>query len=210
MVARLGVVVVGKLPGRELELLTKSELLECERQCLAMADGATRETREALEVLASNYRAAAKTARSSVPASQMFSVLVCCAVVFAIYLPVALWLNRDYVPAETPTGELVELVAAWSVEPIGGYAYRARSFGLARYGDESPDQQRSPVVLYENLTPLGQARSAIADIKKTGLGRYAHVGEPARPVGWRFVIFSTSDNSDPRTNGRTYWLVLPK
>jgi len=61
---------------------------------------------------------------------------------------------------------------------------------------------RSELVLLENGKPLGPAHSAHADIRKEGLGRYSHWGA-------RTLWFSTSDNSDPRTNGREYKVMCP-
>lgn len=60
----------------------------------------------------------------------------------------------------------------------------------------------SDLVLLEDGKPLGPAHSAHADIRKQGKGRYSHWGA-------RSLWFSTSDNSDPRTNGREYKVVYP-
>lgn len=55
---------------------------------------------------------------------------------------------------------------------------------------------RSALMVYENGKPLGPPHAPFDDIRKLGRGRFNH---------WENVIFfSTSDNSDPRTNGRTY------
>jgi len=40
------------------------------------------------------------------------------------------------------------------------------------------------------------------DIAKQGSGRYSHWGNS--------LVFSASDNSDPNTNGRSYWVVQPR
>jgi len=40
------------------------------------------------------------------------------------------------------------------------------------------------------------------DIAKQGNGRYSHWGNS--------LVFSASDNSDPNTNGRSYWVVQPR
>ena len=69
---------------------------------------------------------------------------------------------------------------------------------LARVPDRllSDREAASRLRLYEDGRPLGPAHSAHSDIRSLGLGRFSHWG-PA-------VYFSTSDNSDPRTNGRRY------
>jgi hypothetical protein len=66
---------------------------------------------------------------------------------------------------------------------------------------DTPDEKRSPVLLYENDRLLGPAHSIHKDIAQIGLGRYSHWGKG--------MVFSTSDNSDPNTNGRKYWAVVP-
>jgi hypothetical protein len=105
------------------------------------------------------------------------------------------------------------------VQPIGeirhieGFAYRAPAPFLLTYADNDPGNQRSPIVLYENLTPLGPPHSAHQDIQEIGRGRYSHWNDNNPKSGWRSingVLFSASDNSDPRTNGRHYWAGLPR
>ena len=54
----------------------------------------------------------------------------------------------------------------------------------------------SRIAVYENGTPLPHARALHDDIRRLGSGRYSHWGSN--------LFFSTTDNSDPRTNGRTY------
>ena len=64
--------------------------------------------------------------------------------------------------------------------------------------------RRSRLVVKEDGKPLGPAHSLHADIAETGSGRFSH---------WdSWVVFSSSDNSDPRANGRNYTVtfrVLP-
>ena len=73
---------------------------------------------------------------------------------------------------------------------------------LAKIADDQDNTSRSPVQLYEDSTLLGPPHSSHRDIADLGQGRYSH---------WRTqgMVFSTSDNSDPNTNGRTYWAVIP-
>jgi hypothetical protein len=62
---------------------------------------------------------------------------------------------------------------------------------------------RSPVVIYENSERLGPAHNAYEVIRDFGTGRFSF---------WRGsgFVFTASDNSDPNTNGRRYWAVLPE
>ena len=57
----------------------------------------------------------------------------------------------------------------------------------------------SNLELFENGKPLGPAHAYAIEISTTGAGRYSHWGAVDS-----VLLFSTSDNSDPRTNGRTY------
>jgi len=125
--------------------------------------------------------------------------------IFAIYLPVALWIGLGFSPAPRPPGAVVEPLLL----PISNsqLSYRAQSFALWKYADASEDNMKSPVMLYEDLTPLGPAKSYMRDIYDLGAGRFNFTKFSNDPRS--FVVFSASDNSDPRTNGRRYWLVLP-
>ena len=54
----------------------------------------------------------------------------------------------------------------------------------------------SPLLLFEDGRAVGPPHSLHAEIREKGGGRYSH---------WRgYLWFSTSDNSDPRSNGRRY------
>ena len=137
-------------------------------------------------------------------------VIAISAAIYAAYLSVALWLGRNYVPVEMPRGKMVEPIG--NIKHIEGFAYQAHTPLLIRYADDDPGNQRSPIVLYENLTPLGPPHSVHADIQEIGHGRYSHWNDNPKS-GWRSirgVLFSASDNTDPRTNGRHYWAVLPR
>ena len=58
----------------------------------------------------------------------------------------------------------------------------------------------SKLVLYENGTRLGPAHALHEHIRDVGQGAYSHWG--------RTLIFSSSDGTDPRTNGRRYSLEV--
>lgn len=67
---------------------------------------------------------------------------------------------------------------------------------LACHGDTVSMPVVSDLELFEQGTPLGPAHAGHPDIRTLGNGRFSH---------WHGrVIFSTSDGSDPRTNGRRY------
>jgi hypothetical protein len=62
--------------------------------------------------------------------------------------------------------------------------------------DSVPSPTSSNLLLFEDGRALGPPHSAHVYIREQGLGRYSHWN------GW--IIFSSSDGTDPRVNGRTY------
>jgi hypothetical protein len=93
------------------------------------------------------------------------------------------------------------------IAPMATAAYRL----FTMPSDDGFSQARSRLILYEDGRPLGPAHSPHAVIRERGEGAYSH---------WQGnLYFSSSDGSDPRTNGRlytasaevrlTYWLSLP-
>jgi hypothetical protein len=84
-----------------------------------------------------------------------------------------------------------------------GLGYIAPAPALDDLADSSDAPLRSPYVVYENDLPLGPAHTIHSEISKLGHGRFSH---------WKDIgfIFSSSDGTDPTSNGRKYWVVLPK
>jgi hypothetical protein len=85
-------------------------------------------------------------------------------------------------------------------------AARIRPFDrkvLLPYADDPAEVHgHSPVIVYEGDQPLGPAHSTFADISKLGHGHFTYwIGQG--------LFFSTSDGSDPNSNGRRYWAVIP-
>lgn len=75
----------------------------------------------------------------------------------------------------------------------------SRNFGFR--GDSLDDTTRSPAELLENGSAIGPAHSLHATIRTDGAGRFSH--------WYNALYFSTTDGSDPRTNGRAYALRGP-
>jgi len=65
----------------------------------------------------------------------------------------------------------------------------------------SEDGIRANLELFEDGRPLGPSPSPRSEIQQAGHGAYTHLGTTVR--------FSTSDNSDPNTNGRRYVASYP-
>ena len=92
---------------------------------------------------------------------------------------------------------LREEILAQDIHADGGVGYVAR-VRLNRSGDKSGGP--SLCRLLEDGKTLPHPRSLHAEIRERGGGRYSHWTETS-------VYFSTSDSTDPRTNGRKYELV---
>lgn len=82
----------------------------------------------------------------------------------------------------------------------GSYAWIADDLGDLGPGDNLSEPYSSQVILYENGRRLGPPHSSHADIARQGGGGFSHWGES--------LWFSTSDNSDPNLNGRSYEVRL--
>ena len=79
-----------------------------------------------------------------------------------------------------------------------GFGYVAPTPDLHNKSDSNDAPARSPVVLCEGANLLGPPHSVHEDIRNLGHGRYSH---------WtNYLLFATSDNSDPNANNRKYIL----
>lgn len=80
------------------------------------------------------------------------------------------------------------------------FTQTALSSALLAIADSNDFPKRSPLRLFENGTPLGPSHALHFYIRGIGKGAFSH---------WQNqLLFSTSDNSDPNSNGRTYSLDL--
>jgi len=79
--------------------------------------------------------------------------------------------------------------------PDSGFCFRA----WALWRVTSDRDGRSALILLEDGIPLPSPHTPHDDIRRLGAGRYSH---------WRWhVYFSSSDDTDPRRNGRIYKLI---
>ena len=92
-------------------------------------------------------------------------------------------------------------IANGEIMPEAGKAYLA-TLGFGQRGvyslpfDSSESPRSSNLFMLEDDRVLGPPHSLHADIREKGLGNYSH---------WNgSIIFSSSDGTDPRINGRTY------
>jgi hypothetical protein len=95
------------------------------------------------------------------------------------------------------------MLAPAAIGPLQGHAFQIRmtevwsSFRFVSFfypSDSTFNTTKSSLRLTEGLHPLGPPHSLHQDIIEKGEGRFSN---------WNHrLIFSASDNSDPRTNGR--------
>lgn len=81
----------------------------------------------------------------------------------------------------------------------GGHCFTAPTPDDMPLGDDVQNGNRSSLRVFEDGRELGPAHSLHDDVFKLGRGRFSHWG--------RWLMLSTSDGSDPRSNGRRYAVV---
>lgn len=97
------------------------------------------------------------------------------------------------------------LIPTSAIETSGGARYTTVLPATSRYWlfenltDNLNHPTQSKTELFENDKPLGPSHSLHDNILKVGSGQFSHWGSA--------LYFSTSDNSDPRTNGCRYRVV---
>ncbi|MCC8937619.1 hypothetical protein H8A99_14345 [Bradyrhizobium sp. Arg68] len=123
-----------------------------------------------------------------------------CAAMLAVYFAAALYLDQSFVDP-TPKGEVVVRLT----RPFERYGLASVAFPVnlnAEADNPAIDGDRtSRLVIYEDDRPLGPAHVGFGEIDKLGGGRFSHL-----PNG---ILFSSSDGTDPNTNRRNYWAVVP-
>lgn len=97
------------------------------------------------------------------------------------------WLNRDL-------GSGTQKSLKGPFKPTGGYGWTMRLPGSG--GDDDANRYRSALCLYENDKRLLSAHQPGVAINVGGEGRYVHWEDG--------VFFSSTDGTDPNTNGRRY------
>jgi hypothetical protein len=83
-----------------------------------------------------------------------------------------------------------------------GHLFAAPVPHLKNSSDSMTDGTRSRVALCEDGRLLGPAHSPHQDIRRLGRGRFSHWND--------LLYFSTSDNTDPNDNGRSYRIIVPE
>jgi hypothetical protein len=137
--------------------------------------------------------------------------LVCAIVAIAAYVLTAYWLKISYVPPIVPdaepkvVGEKFLLRRPFLRFLDSDFGVIARDELFVKFADTADNNERSPIEIYENDKPLGPAHNDHAGVAKMGHGRFSHWARNKESI----FVFSSSDNTDPQTNGRAYWAVKP-
>lgn len=92
----------------------------------------------------------------------------------------------------------IKTIDATKASSDGGFSYKV--INIAGTSDSGNSPSVSTLKLFENGKELGPGHAMHADIRSKGKGLFSHW------VGG--LYFSASDNTDPRTNGRTYTYSL--
>jgi hypothetical protein len=119
---------------------------------------------------------------------------------FALYVPSVLLIEATYDPNDggppASAGVRVRLIPPYeSLTPIA--ATKRDQLGIFERMD------LATIELWEGNRKLGPGNSTVNEIASLGNGRFLLERGPV-------VTWSSSDNTDPMTNGRTYWVVNPQ
>lgn len=126
-------------------------------------------------------------------------ILIISGVLYAACLPIFAYAQWSYVPPRVPKGERVEQIQGFVPTPEGRYMARTFQFvrephvenGTIVYKDFT---RPMPLVVYEDDAKMSEANYQIQKLTPLDV--------------WRHVWIKPSDGSDPRRNGRSYYVVL--
>ena len=90
----------------------------------------------------------------------------------------------------------VELKLTMPFDRLDGLCFKTDCTNLRFLGDNETYPNLSPLELLENGVAIGQPHSLHKEIIELGMGRYSHWEEN--------LYFSTTDGSDPNSNGKSY------
>jgi hypothetical protein len=135
----------------------------------------------------------------------------CAIAAVCTYFVAAHWLQVGYAPdpnfafGPAVPGEKIRLVPPFTRLAGSKFAVAQERYKLFdELADSDDNNVRSIIELYENDTRLGPAHSDHSDVASLGRGRFSHWRKNGTTMYW-----SSSDNTDPATNGRAYWVVRP-
>jgi hypothetical protein len=149
----------------------------------------------------------------AIPLTVPYKVIqsACAVAAVCAYFVAAHWLQVTYAPdpnfafgPDVP-GEKIRLMPPFARFEGSKFAVAKERYKLFdELADSDDNNGRSTIELYENDTRLGPAHSDLSEIASLGRGRFSHWRKNGTTVYW-----SSSDGTDPATNGRAYWVVRP-
>ncbi len=108
-------------------------------------------------------------------------------------------LETELVPDALGLLDGVTRIPQDQIESEEGCCYVVAVHSLTDIQSDGPGSNASRLLLFEDGRSLGPAHCSHVDVRELGAGRFSH---------WSGQLyFSTSDNSDPRSNGRSYALA---
>ena len=136
-----------------------------------------------------------------------FAVTVVCAYFIAAHWLQAIYvIDPNFVFGPNVPGEKIRLVPPFAQLEDSKFAVAKERYNLFdELADSNDNNGRSNIELYENTTRLGPPHSDHTEVASLGRGRFSHWRKNGTTMYW-----SSSDNTDPATNGRAYWAVRPK
>lgn len=115
-----------------------------------------------------------------------------------IYAEQAGWLPNDLPDLQQRSHDIGPLKRPYVNN--GGLSWSASLPPEAGQGDSVEQPRHSKLILMEDDRPLGPAHAIHEDIRRLGAGRYSHWSD--------YLTFSSSEGSDPNSNGRVYRIRL--
>jgi len=94
-----------------------------------------------------------------------------------------------------------QIVPLTDFQKSEGLSWTVQIPALKAYADTMENPIRSPLVVLEDGSALGPPHASHASIRTRGGGEFSHWGED--------LVLSTSDDTDPNENGRSYVGILP-
>ena len=197
----------------------RDALMESSELCRQLSVGASPDAQVVLEGMASDFQRRAEVAPQDFRRFHRPSrrVIFCGALLLltAAYFCAAYWFKALDPSMIFPKvrGRIVSLHRPFVGIHNSKFGVMAPDYWFGDLVGSLSHPCRSPVRIYENDTLLGPNHATMRSIGRAGMGRSEHwTSDDAQKLYGNVPIFffSSSDNSDPRTNGRSYWAVLPE
>lgn len=131
-----------------------------------------------------NFQQRLQRLRRDVEAGRVRTIIALCLSLYALTLPVIFWAGSSVVLAPMPQGRKVEQV----------FPRKDSRWIVATTHIFTTPEEWSRVVVYEDTSPLSSGRYEI---------------KPFSTDGWASLVLKASDDTDPTTNRRHYYVVLP-